>query len=198
MEPAMPVARGDDANHDLIGRFGALTVITPVKWWGVPALRLSMTITRWFPSIIKLAPAKAVAFTRWSLLRSIPYNGRRQLLERPQPAYLLWETVFNGAMDPYIEQFVVMIPALIRNTWGSSYGFPNNLSVKQLRTYIETMSWPSAHSYVAYPQDSVAMILSALEIEKEHAFLVDVARTADASQFQVTYEGFLRRRKGDL
>ena len=176
----------------------ALMVITPLKPWGPPWLRLQFKLTRLFPALKGLEPFKSVYFSRWSILTSIPYNGRPQVRERPEPPYLLWEVAFSAEGDPYIESFARGIPANIERIWGSSYGFPGTDSVDELFRYIMDLSWPVGHAYWAYPDGTVRTVLSGLEVAKEHEFLVQAARSSTAEDFARIYRGFLRRRGRDL
>jgi hypothetical protein len=179
-----------------------LIVITPLKWWGSAALRLEFRITKVFPQLKGLEPFKSVFFSRWSILTSFHYNGTPQVKESPPQPYMLWEVAYSAEVDPYIESFIRGIGVQIRRLWRSSYGFPGTDSVSDLRTYIESLAWPVGHAYWAYPTASVRIVLSALEVAKEHAFLVEAARRAERSgkpeQFARTYAGFLRRRGEDL
>jgi hypothetical protein len=201
------VAHLDNARHDdaeRIGQTRMITLITPVRpggsWW----LRFLFAVTRPFPALLRIGPMKVVHFTHWSLLRSIPYNGAPQLRERIRPPLLLWSSVYNGEVDPYIEAFVATVKPQIRATWGTSYDFPGVTSVTDLSDYIEAASWRGSYAYSAYPDATVRTILSAMTIKKEHAFLRKQAEAAAddgpdaATAFTKVYEGFLQRCQGEL
>ncbi len=176
----------------------AITLITPLTWWGVPWLRLQFRLTRTFPQLKGLEAFKSVYFSRWSIVSGFPDNGSPQIRERPRRPYLVWEVVYSAETDPYIESFLKGIHLQIRRTWGSSDGFPGVSSVSELRRYIEDLSWGGAYDYWAYPDTSVRMVLSALEVSREHAFLAEVARSSTAEEFATVYRGFLTRRGKDL
>lgn len=183
-----------------------LVVITPLKWWGSAALKLQFRITKVFPQLKGLGPFRSVYFSRWSIVSSFHYNGTPQVKERPPQPYMLWEVSYSAEVDPYIESFIRGIGLQIRRLWGSAYGFPGTDSVTDLRSYIESLQWPVGHIHWAYPTASARIVLSALEVAKEHEFLVEAARQASRSKkpeqaaaaFAKTYAGFLRRRGEDL
>jgi len=181
-----------------ISRTGFIALITAVNRRGAVLLPLLYRITRRFPRALGIAPMKAVHFTYWSLLTTIPYNGHPQLPERPARPYLFWGTVFNGAGDPYIEGFVVKVWRRIRFNWGSSHGFPTRRSTVSVVRYIDDHTWLGGYTYAGYPDATVRMIESAKRIALEHRYLRDSAAAGDAPAFARVYRGFLTRSQGDL
>lgn len=180
------------------GSNGAITVITPLKRWGAPWLRVQFQLTKMFPALRGLEPFKSVYYSQWCLVASIPYNGPPQVRERPPETYLLWEVAYSAETDPYIEAFAGVINRQIDRLWGSSFGFPGTRSVARLTDYIQAASWPAPVEYWACPHATVRTVLSSLEIAKEHAFLVQAAEKGTDEEFQAVYRGFLRRRAHDL
>lgn len=170
-----------------------ITFITPVVPFGTLWLRTVFAVTRRFPSITRIARMNVVHFTFWSVLTSIPYNGPPQVRERPSRPYLIWASMYNGEVDPYIEAFVAAVRPQIWATWRPSYNYPGTKSVTKLRNYIVAASWPGSYAYSAYPEGTVRTIAAAFEIEKEHRFLSALAEHARPEEFRTAYDGFLRR-----
>lgn len=186
------------ADADQVGLSRFICLITPVVPFGRIWLRAVFAIGRRFPKLLRIGPLKVVHFTQWSVLSSIPYNGAPQIRERPRRPLLLWGSMYNGQVDPYIEAFVATVSKQIWATWRTSYGYPGTKSVTRLRDYIEAASWPGAYSFSAYPDQTVRTIDAAFEIRREHAFLTDLAEKGDERAFRIAYEGFLRRCGGLL
>jgi hypothetical protein len=178
---------------DRRGQSRFIAFITPVVPFGRIWLRGVFALGRRYPKLLRIGRLKVVHFTQWSLLTSIPYNGAPQIRERPSRPMLLWGSMFNGEVDPYIEAFVATVSKQIWLTWRTSYDYPGTKSVTKLCQYIAAASWPGSYAYSAYPDSTVRMIDAAFEIRREHAFLADVASTGDADAFRLVYEGFLRR-----
>ena len=179
-------------------RVRSLTPLTPMKPFGAVLARLLFAIQRTLPETMGIRELKAIYFTRWSVLTSFPYNGPPQIPERPPHPYLVWETDYNGVTERYIETFTYLISRQINLAWFTSYGFPHTRSVTELKNYIEQVSHPIDYHYCAYPDASVRMILSALEVAKEHRYLVDQANDGPAEEFAPVYRSFLQRRQADL
>jgi hypothetical protein len=194
---AVARAAASPVGADRVDRARALTVLTPLRWYGPLLLRVRFVLTRLFPCLVKIASLRSIYFTQWTILTSIPRNGRSQ--PRPRAGRsLLWETNFSAPMDPYIEAFVRSQAPQIRRLWGSSRGFPGTKSATVLRRYIEGRSFPGGYWYSAYPAASVRMVTAALAVSREHEFLEKVADRGSPEDFATAYQGFLRRRQGDL
>ncbi len=181
----------------MAGRARTLTVVTELRPFGTTVLRISFAVTRRLPAILGIAPLRSIYSTRWTLVPTLPSGGTGRRV-RPSRPYLLWESDYSAAMEPYIESFISAIGKRIAFTWASSYGFPGTRSVTRLREYIESTSLPPGCTYSAYPDQSAAMVLSSLAVSREHPFLLDAARDGTDEEFAVLYRGFLRRRQGDL
>jgi hypothetical protein len=183
---------------DPVGRAGMITVLTALKPLDALRLRVLFALTRRFPRLGGLGPLKSVYFTRWSVLTSLPYNGPPQVREQLGHGRLLWETVYSAPTEPYVEAFVHAVGSKVRRIWCRSYGFPGTGSVTALAGYIGSLAIPGAYSWSAYPEATVRTVLAALDVAREHRYLVQAAHTVSPEEFSVLYRGFLDRRKGDL
>jgi hypothetical protein len=183
---------------DTVGRAGMITVLTALRPFGALRLRVLFALTRRIPRLTGLGPLKSVYFTRWSVLTSLPYNGPPQVREQLGHGRLLWETVYSAPTEPYVEAFVHAVGSKVRRIWCRSYGFPDTGSVTALAGYIGSLAIPGAYSWSAYPGATVRTVLAALDVAREHRYLVQAAHTVSPEEFAVLYRGFLDRRKGDL
>ncbi|HEY0359061.1 MAG TPA: hypothetical protein VGD11_10805 [Mycobacteriales bacterium] len=183
---------------DTHGRARAITLLSPIKPAGALRTWLTMAAVRQFPSIMGIRKLRSVHFIRWSLLTSIPYNGSPQVPDGLAQPILVWESTFNGVLEPYIEAFTYVVGRQIDQTWAEAYGFPGTRSITALKRYIGALTVPGAYYYAAHPTATVRTILSGLEVAREHRYLVEAARTSSPEEFAAIYHGFLTRRQGDL
>jgi hypothetical protein len=188
----------DVGTPDASGRAHAISLLTPLKPYGVPWLRVQFAVTRIWPKLAGIAPLTSLYFSRWSLLTRLPSGDPATAGPRPEHPYLVWETDYSAPREPYVESFVHSIGTQINLLWKSSYGFPGTRSVAALAGYLGDHTVPGAYFWFAYPAASVRMVLSALAVAREHRFLAQAAETADPREFAVLYRGFLRRRQRDL
>jgi hypothetical protein len=158
-------------------------------------LRLAQT----FPVVQGMSQFRAIHFTRWSVISRIPSNGRDQLPEHlSRRPLLLWETYYNGDMHQYIEAFSCVIPGQINRTWHTSYGFPGASPITPLTSYIDSVRYPEAYYYSAYPSGSVRTITCSLNVMDGHETLLDLARRGGPDEFAAAYDRFLERHQADL
>jgi len=183
---------------DMHGRAHAITILSQIKPLWTLFNRLNFAVTRLFPSVMGIRQLSMLYFARWSVLRSIPYNGQPQVRDRLTHPLLIFEDHYNGLPEPYIEAFVRVLPRQIWSTWTSSYGYVGTRSVTTFTRQIGKLTLPGAYFYSAYPEATVRMIQAAFAVEREHRFLVEAARTNSPRDFAVVYRGFLTRRQGDL
>jgi hypothetical protein len=194
-EPPGPAA---GRNDDACGRARSITLFSPIRPFGTLWSRLMFGAARLFPETMGISRLSSVYFTRWTILTEIPYNGPPQVPEGPAHPVLLWESIYNGSVEPYIEAFTYVIGPQIDRTWGTSYGFPGARTITELKQYIANLRVSGAYCFSAYPAATVRMVMSALEVAREHPFLREAARTAGPEEFAVVYRGFLTRRQADL
>lgn len=193
----MPGRASSCQHADTVGRTRMITLITPLRPFRILMVRFFFLLSRIFPSILGIEPMKAVHFTYWTLVTRMPYNGPPQALERPKRPWILWGSVFNADIDPYVEAFVAVVAPQINLTWGGALGFPGTKSVVALRSYIEDLATMSAYRYSAYPDATVRTVLSAFEIAREQPYL-EAAANGDADEIARVYRGFLSRREQDF
>jgi hypothetical protein len=183
---------------DVHGRAHAITIITQIRPLWAPLHRLGFAVARLFPPARGLRQLSLLHFARWSILRSIPYNGPPQVRDRLAHPLMIFDDQYNGLPDPYIEAFVYVLPRQLESTWRSSYGYVGTRSVATFTRQLKKLALPGAYFYSAYPDATVRMIQSAFAVEREHRFLEEAARTSTPQDFAVVYRGFLTRRQGDL
>jgi hypothetical protein len=183
---------------DAADRPRGITVISEIRPFRYPFNRLTFALARLWPATMGIDKVSLLYFARWSVLRSIPYNGPPQVRERLRHPLLIFEDYYNGLTDPYIEAFARVLRLQILFTWGTSYGYTGTRSVVRFTRQIKKLLYPGSYDYSAYPTATVRMIKSALAVAREHRYLREAARTSSPEDFAVVYRGFLTRRQEDL
>jgi hypothetical protein len=186
--PVVNTARG---NVD--GRATAITVLTPMKWWGQPILRVAFWVTT--VTGLGLGTLRRLSFihyARWAIIDRLPPRAagdeRREHLNYP---YLFFESNFNGTWDQYIDAFSEVVPNRMRAIWGSSFGFPGPLPTGPFKAYIRRNEFVANHYYSAYPEATTTMILSALQLETRLRQFVRRSAGMEAEEFAAAYERLL-------
>src|SRR5580658_10308961 len=114
------------------GKATAITVLTPVKWYGPPLLSVVFWVARNITSTLKaLEQLSFIHSARWAVIHSFPDEREGDGEgERLGHSYLFFESNFNGTWDQYIDAFAEVIAPRMKAIWGTSFGFPGPLPVE--------------------------------------------------------------------
>ena len=169
-----------------------LTLFSPIRPQWLWLTRFSLFVGKWIPFVSDhILQFNFIHFVRWAIVREMPYNGPPQKRDRLNYGYLYFETNFDGPWRNYIDSFAYCIPRDIRFLWGRGFAFPGPPPAEPLKQWIADNSMGGGTYYVAYPEASVRMVLSAVVVRD--AFEALRARSASLApeQFKVEYERFL-------
>jgi hypothetical protein len=182
--PVLNAARG---NVD--GRATAITVLTPMRWWGPPLLRMLFGLTSLTGlGLGTLRRLSFIHYARWTIIDRLPAEGPREPLNH---SYLFFESNFNGTWDQYIDAFAEVVPKRMRVIWGSSFGFPGPLPTGPFKDYIRRNEFVADHYYSAYPEATTTMVVSSVELEGRLREFVDRSARMDATEFKRAYDRLL-------
>jgi hypothetical protein len=190
--PLTPATGTGTASRNVDGAAIAITVFSTIRFWGRPFLPLLFGVTRRIPPLTgTLRKLSFIHFARWSLVRTLPYNGPPQ---RPGPLrypHMYFESNFNGGWEEYIDAFSHILAPGMSAFWGSSYGFPMPLPTGPFKAYIQANEYEADHYWSACPAATSTMVQRALELEPRlAAFVADAARMSP-QQFVPAYRAFL-------
>jgi hypothetical protein len=192
--PVLNAARG---NVD--GRATAITVLTPMRWWGSLLLRMVFRLTT--VTGLGLGTLRRLSFihyARWTVIDRLPARGSQAPRERLNHSYLFFESNFNGTWDQYIDAFAEVVPNRMRAIWGSSFGFPGPLPTGPFKEYIRRNEFVANHYYSAYPEATTTMVVSSVELEGRLREFVDRSARMDATEFKRAYDRLLTSVQGYL
>ncbi|MEA2564971.1 MAG: hypothetical protein QOD49_148 [Actinomycetota bacterium] len=185
--PVLNAARG---NVD--GRATAITVLTPMRWWGPPLLRMLFGLTSLTGlGLGTLRRLSFIHYARWTIIDRLPPKGSPAPRERLNHSYLFFESNFNGTWDQYIDAFAAVVPSRMRVIWGSSFGFPGPLPTGPFKEYIRRNEFVANHYYTAYPEATTTMVLSSLELEARLREFIDRSARMNAGEFKRVYDRLL-------
>ncbi len=178
------------------GKATAITVLTPVSWWGPPVLRLVFWGGRNLKfTLKKLEQLSFIHYARWALIERFPDGGDGERLSHP---YLFFESNFNGTWDQYIDAFSEVVAPRMKAIWASSVGFPGPLPVEPFKQYIRHNEYIANHYWSAYPGQTTTEIVSARRVELALDDLRRRSARMKPDAFKAAYEAFLTKVQGDL
>ncbi len=173
------------------GRATAITVMTPIRPFGIALLRTNFWLMQNIQPITKtLRDLELIHFARWAIVERLPYNGPPQEPERLRYRYLYFQSNFSGSWDDYIDAFSYLLPIRMHGVWGTSYGYPGAKPVGPFKEYIHRNEYVASHYYSAYPEATTRMIVSALELKQRFEELDRSVDGMTPEQFAASYRGF--------
>ena len=146
----------------------AVTAVTPLRrGWSVWLHGLFWFAPRYVPWLVApLIKMQVIHVGRWSIVRKVPSRDRPGKWQRLPRTTLLFETNFDGAWRPYIEDFGRLMPLEWRGIWWGAVDFPGPLPVSGLLSWIEDYDRRTAHYYSAHAHETLEGTLAALELER--------------------------------
>jgi hypothetical protein len=178
------------------GKATAITVITPLKWYGPPVLSVVFWAGRNLAfTLKKLEMLSFIHYARWATIKRFPDGENGQRLHH---TYLFFESNFNGTWDQYIDAFSEVVAFRMKAIWGTSFGFPGPLPVEPFKAYIRRNEYVANHYWSAYPGATTTEIISAERVEAALEELRGEAHALGPGGFQEAYEAFLVKVQGDL
>lgn len=178
------------------GKATAITVVTPVRWFGPPLLWLVFWAGRNIKStLVKLETLSFIHYARWAVIKRFPDEDGG---ERLNHTYLLFESNFNGTWDQYIDAFSEVVPFRMKAIWGTSFGFPGPQPVEPFKAYIRRNEFVANHYFSAYPGATTTEIVSAARVEAALEEFVRGSTGLDPTAFDEAYRSFLTQVQRDL
>lgn len=170
------------AETSRINRWGAVTAVSPLKWWRTWWLKAVLCFGRHSHNLVirRLIEMRVIALARWTLLPST---------ERPR--FLLFETNWSGDEQSYIPDFAVLMSSQWKSIWNNTRNFPGPVPTTRLLEHIKTVDWGTDHYWSDYRAPSTTqVVLGALELKPKLERFIERTRGAAPDQFAASWARF--------
>lgn len=195
----LPSVSPDAPPANVHGRTTSITLFTTQKPWGRFWMPVMFTLTRAAPRALEAMDRLSfISFASWSLIRELPYNGPPQTVRRLRYPHLFFEVSFNGSWAQYIDSSVRVLTTGMYTFWGSSRRFPGPLPAGPFQAFFKVHEVDASHYHCAYPEATVTIVRSALELEERLDMFAHRAANIPAEQFDAAYDAFLEDAQGFL
>jgi hypothetical protein len=192
--PATPATPSGTAGHD-----SAMTVWSPVRWWGVPMLRSAFFVVRHtgltLPLLRKLS---FIDYARWAIVKNFPTVGPPQGRDPRRRHHMMFESNFNGTWDQYIDAFAQVMPKRFGFFWGNSINFPGPMPTGPFRDWIHRHQFEVQHYASAEPDATATVVTSALHLERKLRRFARRSKDWDVERFRQGYQRLLTKVEADL
>ena len=176
------------------GKVYAMNVITPMKPWKTPILRLLFWILGTFKSQqANLIQLKFIQFARWVIVPAgaFPYLGGTQPRDKLRYDYLLFFSNFNGTWNQYIDAFSAVLASGLDAIWHWSEKFPGSVPVTPFKNYITSVQFDTDYYFTAYPEATLNDVEAAHLVDAAFDTLCAAAASQTPDQFQKSYRQFV-------
>jgi hypothetical protein len=176
------------------GKVYAMNVITPMKPWKTPILRLVFWILGHVKSKQQdLINLSFIEFARWVIVprHAFPRPDSTQPKEELKYDYLLFFSNFNGTWNQYIDAFSAVLSDGLNLIWRWSEKFPGSIPVTPFKEYIAQVQFDTDYYYTAYPYATANDLKAAHIVQASLDQLSQHAETDNPAQFAEAYLRFL-------
>ena len=176
-----------------------MNVITPMKRWKSPILKLAFHVLSAKSKQRKLRTLSFIHFARWTCISpdDWPKFTGMHTHEYLKRDYLLFESNFNGSWNEYVDAFHTVLARSLNIVWWWSDKFPGSVPLEPFKKYIQHNQILTDWYYVAYPGSTVSDVknaLCALEALKD----LEADLDAPDQNFDEKYLAFLGRTQNKL
>ena len=171
-----------------------MNVVTPMKPWKTPLLRLLFFILGHVKSLQNdLINLHFIQFARWVIVPRdrFPFLGGTQQREQLQYDYLFFFSNFNGTWNQYIDAFSAVLSAGLNLIWRWSEKFPGSTPVTPFKSYITSVQYDTDFYFSAYPEATLNDVESAQVVQREFDALAGYAAALSPAQFRLAYQQFV-------
>jgi hypothetical protein len=188
----LPDVAPDPPPSNVAGRTTSITLFTTQKWWGRFFMPFMFATSRAVPKALEaMDKLSFISFASWSLIRELPYNGPQQKVRRLRYPHLFFEVSFNGSWAQYIDSSVRVLTTGMYSFWSSSRTFPGPLPAAPFQAFFRVHEVDASHYYCAYPEATVTIVRSALELEQRLDMFAHRAANIPEAAFDGAWEAFL-------
>ena len=176
------------------GKVYAMNVVTPMKPWKTPILRLLFFLLGHIKSKQQdLINLSFIEFARWVIIprESFPRTAADQPKEELKYDYLLFFSNFNGTWNQYIDAFSAVLSQGLNLIWRWSEKFPGAVPVTPFKEYIARVQFDTDYYYTAYPSATANDLKAAHIVQSSFDALALKATHASPDQFAADYLTFL-------
>jgi hypothetical protein len=176
------------------GKVYAMNVITPMKPWKTPILRLVFWILGHVKSKQQdLINLSFIEFARWVIVprHAFPRPDSSQPKEELKYDYLLFFSNFNGTWNQYIDAFSAVLSKGLNLIWRWSEKYPGSVPITPFKQYIAQVQFDTDYYYTAYPQATANDVKSAHIVQQAVNTLSSKAESLTPEQFQQAYLQFV-------
>lgn len=171
-------------NPNRYGDAYGLTTLTPV----LPGHEdeLEAHLSGLDPLASPLSRLRRLHFSRLHVIRELVHQGRPQVPETLDAAYLVFTTSHDGPLESFLRDLAGLGPAADA-IWGHCVGYPGVADPTRFAAWVTEHRKNNGYLVSPLPYEQVDEIKEALRVHRGFGELVDVAAGLDDEQLRVAF-----------
>ena len=137
-----------------------------------------------------LAPGTHIA--RLVVMDDVIYVGMPACEEHLKSKYLVFESNFDGELEPYLAGLAKSVPKHLDAIWGHCYGYPGAANVEAFIRYMKACQIETTFFFAAVNDKSVPQTLRALQTQRSVAEFISEHQADDPARLQKEFSQFMK------
>ncbi|HXM59855.1 MAG TPA: hypothetical protein VN950_03295 [Terriglobales bacterium] len=180
------------------GQIYGLTVLSPIL--ERDGLDIShATALRWYLAGLPrdhtspLARVSGTHFARLVVMDDVVFVGAPAREEHLKSRYLIFETNFDGDLDPYLIRMAQEVPDFVNSVWQHCVGYPGVADLAAFATYMKKCQIETTFFFADVNNKTVQENLKALQVQSALGHFVESNQGKPAAEVQKSFGLLLDR-----
>ncbi len=129
---------------------------------------------------------------RLAVMNDVVFVGYPSVEEHLKSQYLVFESNFDGDLDPYLRRMATEIPEHVDAVWSHCVGYPGTKNVEGFLTYMKQCQVPTTFYFAAVNDKTVEQTLRALQTQAAAASFIEKNQGKPAAEIQQAFAAFMQ------
>ena len=136
------------------------------------------------------AKVSSTHMCRLVVMDDVVYVGTPATEEHLNSKYLVFESNFDGDLEPYLRRMAKEIPDVVESVWGHCAGYPGLRDVDAFVAYMKTCQITTTFYFADVNNQTVQSTLRALKVQASAADFIAKHQGASPSEMHAAFRAF--------
>jgi hypothetical protein len=179
------------------GSVYGLTILSPIKSGSKAEVSYNLALRMYLAKLPRhdgspFAKVSSTHLARLVVMDDVIYVGMPTCEEHLRSHYLIFESNFDGDLDPYLEQMWREIPDTVNAVWEHCVGFPGTKSLEDFKAYMKKCQIETTFYFADVNDKTVQQTLLALQTQSAVAAFVEKNQGKPANVLQAAFKQFVK------
>jgi len=129
---------------------------------------------------------------RLTVMNDVVFVGHPAIEEHLKSQYLVFESNFDGDLDPYLRTMATQIPEHVDAVWSHCIGYPGVKNVEAFLAYMKKCQVTTTFYFADVNNKTVEQTLRALQTQAAVATFIESNQGKSAAEIQQAFAAFLQ------